>query len=296
MKQAIIDLGTNTFNLLIGELVDGKLNVFVSTKEAVLLGMGGINDGKIADDALHRAKETLLRFKQLCNDENVHQVLGIGTAAMRDAENVCDLTYWAEQELGFKIKIISGKEEADLIFRGVSLLCDFEKPGIIMDIGGGSNEFIYANQYKVLKAQSFDIGVSRIYQMLGEPDEFSAESQQKVQAFFEAETKGFFDGLQVSHLIGASGSFETIYEMMFKERFPEDHQLKVLPVEDVYRIINWSISASLEERMNNPWIVPMRKKMLPIAAFSILWVMKKLNTERFTICPFSLKEGAFTLE
>lgn len=295
MKQAIIDLGTNTFNLLIGEVKSGKLNISHASKEAVMLGMGGINDGRIAEDALQRARETLTQFKEHCVQENVSRIHGIGTAAMRDAVNALDLIDWTKQQLNFEIQIISGEREAELIYRGVSLLHDFNEPALIIDIGGGSNEFICADKNGIIKAQSFDIGVSRIYQMLGEPDEFSVDHRLRVADFFEAETKGFFKDLNVSHLIGASGSFETLYEMMFRQRFPDDDQLKELPIQEVYRTIEWSINASLEERMDNQWIIPMRKKMLPIAAFSIFWVMEKVNTQRITICPYSLKEGAFVV-
>lgn len=293
MKRAIIDLGTNTFNLLIGSLAETKLNIHFSTKEAVMLGMGGINEGFIAEDAMQRAQQTLTRFKEKCTELDVTNILGIGTAAMRDAKNTNDLIRWAKQTHDIDIRVISGNTEADLIYKGVSLLHPFDEVGMIMDIGGGSNEFIYANKQEVLEAQSFNIGVSRIFQLMDQPEVFTPEIRVKVDQFFEAQTNGFFDNRNVPELIGASGSFETLYEMLHQTSFPDDQQMQVLPIHEVRRLIDWSIHATLEDRMNNPWIIPMRKKMLPFAAYSILWVMEKLKTQSVTICPFSLKEGAF---
>jgi exopolyphosphatase/guanosine-5'-triphosphate,3'-diphosphate pyrophosphatase len=293
MKRAIIDLGTNTFNLLIGSVVGTKLHIDFATKEAVMLGMGGINEGFIADDAMQRAQQTLTRFKEKCTELGVSNILGIGTAAMRDAKNSNDLILWAKQTHGIEIRVISGDAEAGLIYKGVSLLHPFDEVGMIMDIGGGSNEFIYANNHEVLEAQSFNIGVSRIYQLMDQPDVFTPEIQVRVDRFFEEQTNGFFDDRNVPELIGASGSFETLYEMLHQVSFPGDQQMQVLPIHEVRRLIDWSINATLEDRMNNPWIIPMRKKMLPFAAYSILWVMEKLNTQSVTICPYSLKEGAF---
>lgn len=295
MKKAIIDLGTNTFNLLIGEIFNGKLEIDYATKEAVMLGMGGINEGRIAQDALERAKATLTRFKEISKSHGVANVLGIGTSAMRGASNRLELIDWANHTLGIDIKVISGEQEADLIFKGVSLLHPFNEEGMIMDIGGGSNEFILANAAGVLEAQSFNIGVSRLYQMVDQPEIFTPEIRGRVDRFFEAETHDFFKGRKVEHLIGASGSFETLYEMMYEERFPKDQQMKELPISEVRKWIDWSLAATLQQRMDNPWIIPMRKKMLPFAAYSILWVMEKLETERVSICPYSLKEGAFTI-
>ncbi|XOV67352.1 MAG: hypothetical protein ACFHU9_17185 [Fluviicola sp.] len=296
MKQAIIDLGTNTFNLLIGEIVDGKLCVAHSSKEAVMLGMGGITHNKIADDAMLRAKNTLLRFKEIANDHGVENIIGFGTSAMRGAENVEEILNWAEYEQDLDVRVISGEVEAQLIYAGVRLLHPFDETGMIMDIGGGSNEFILADSSGVNEAQSFNIGVSRLYQMMGEPEVLTPEIRKKVDDFFERETDGFFNDKKVAHLIGASGSFETLYEMIYEERYPEKPEMIELPMYKVQGVINWSLSASLQERMDNPWIIPMRKRMLPFAAYSILWVMKKLKTEKLSICPYSLKEGAFTID
>ncbi len=296
MKQAIIDLGTNTFNLLIGEIIDGKLEVSYVTKEAVMLGMGGITQNKISDEAIVRAKETLLRFVKIAHDYGVEDLVGFGTAAMREAENVQDLLDWAEYDQGIDVHVISGDSEAKLIYAGVSLLHSFDEKGMIMDIGGGSNEFILADSSGLLEAQSFNIGVSRLYQMLGEPEVLTPEIQVKVDRIFKEETKDFFDNKLVRHLIGASGSFETLYEMINEERYPEHPKMIELPMDKVHAIIDWSLRASFQERLENPWIIPMRKKMLPFAAYSILWVMEKLGTEKLSICPYSLKEGAFTFD
>ena len=118
---------------------------------------------------------------------------------------------------------------------------------------------------------------------------------QKMERIFEQETNGFFDPINARTLIGASGSFETLYEMLFQKGYSVTNETIELPLKEIKSILDWSMYASLEDRIAHPWIVPMRKKMLPIAACSILWVMKKLNTERLLVSPYSLKEGAFLL-
>lgn len=292
MKKAIIDLGTNTFNLLIGTIEDGKFSIDYATKEIVLLGMNGINDGIIAPDAMVRAIEALGKFKLICDQQKVQTITGFGTSAMRSAKNARDLIKVTQKSLGFPIYVISGQEEATLIYRGVSLLHDFKQPGVIMDIGGGSNEYIHANESGVIAAKSFDIGVSRIFQLLGSPEELPNDIQEKIGQIFETETNGFFDNLNSSLLIGASGSFETFYEMIFSMPFPKEDRTFPLPMAALYEQIDWVLKSTLEERIAHPWITPIRKKMLPIAAYSIRWTMEKLQTKEVTICPYSLKEGA----
>ncbi|MFZ9027956.1 MAG: Ppx/GppA family phosphatase, partial [Crocinitomicaceae bacterium] len=87
MRKAVIDLGTNTFNLLIGDMINGKLNLVYTDKKPVLLGMGGINDRRISKDAMERAVEAMVGFKTLCNEHDVERIKAIGTSAIRDAVN-----------------------------------------------------------------------------------------------------------------------------------------------------------------------------------------------------------------
>jgi exopolyphosphatase/guanosine-5'-triphosphate,3'-diphosphate pyrophosphatase len=292
MKKAVIDLGTNTFNLIIGTVSNGKLKLEHTEKEAVMLGMNGINNRTIAPDALERAQQTLTHFCEITQNYGVETILGMGTSAMREANNAEVLINWAKDTLNLKIKIISGDDEAAYIYKGVALLHDFDTPAMIMDIGGGSNEFILADSRGVIAAQSFDIGVSRLYQLLGKPDHFTVEHRAELDQMFERETQNFFKGRKVNHLIGASGSFETVFEMIHKQRYPEHQQcIEDLPFEKMGDALHWAVNSTLQERLEHPWIVPMRKKMLPLAAYSILWVLEQIEAKKVSICPYSLKEG-----
>src|SRR5690606_9906849 len=91
IRKAVIDLGTNTFNLLIAEIGGNQLNYIYSEKVPVLLGMGGINEGFIAEDAMERAKLALTQFKLKCEEKNVELIQGIGTSALRGAKNANEL-------------------------------------------------------------------------------------------------------------------------------------------------------------------------------------------------------------
>lgn len=289
----MIDLGTNTFNLLIGEVVDGKLHRYRSEKEAVLLGMNGINRGIIAEEAWLRAMQTLIRFKSYCVEEEVTDIIGFGTSALRDAKNGDLFISEVKEQTGIIIEIITGQREAQLIYQGVKILHDFNHTGMIMDIGGGSTEFIFANDDGVHNAKSFDIGVSRLYQELGKNNNFTSRNYQFISDYLEARTGDFFKSEETDLLIGASGSFETFYEMIFQKRFAAKDKTVKLPVDLLMEKIDWVLNSRYEDRINNEWIIPMRKKMLPIAAFKIKWVIEKLNIKNVLLSPYSLKEGAF---
>lgn len=291
MRRAVIDLGTNTFNLLIAEIEHGNLNMIHSDKTAVLLGMGGINRGRIADDAMERAKDALKLFKAKCEYHNVKLINAIGTSALRGASNSAELVDFALNEIGVEIEIITGLKEAEYIYRGVKWGYDFQDPTIVMDIGGGSTEFIYADTSGVKKVTSLDIGVSRIYQTLNQPDEFTEDSIKQIVQFLDDGKCDFFSDVSSEILMGSSGSFETIYEMIYRKSFPEHDGAIEIPLVDVLSTLEWIITSTLKERLENDWIVQIRKKMLPIAAVKILWVINHFNIKRIIISPFSLKEG-----
>jgi len=292
MRKAVIDLGTNTFNLLIGEINDNRLDVIWVEKEPVLLGMGGINEGKIAADAYVRAMSTLMRFNAKCKLYQVAHTIGFGTSALREASNGMQFIAEAKERFGLDIAIISGDEEANLIYRGVKWLYDFSVPAIIMDIGGGSTEFIVASSEGVKNSASFNIGVSRIYQILGKVEEYTKQNFETIHTYIEQGTGNFFSEEHTNVLIGASGSFETLYEMIYEKKFISPEKLVSLPIEELLKQIEWVLDSTYEDRLNNPWIIPMRKQMIPIAVLKIKWVIEKLNIKEVWLSPYSLKEGA----
>jgi exopolyphosphatase/guanosine-5'-triphosphate,3'-diphosphate pyrophosphatase len=295
MKKAVIDLGTNTFNLLVGSVFGDKLEIIYCEKEAVLLGMNGINNGSIAEDAWMRAMQTLFRFKKRCEKQNVDEIIGFGTSALRGAKNGELFVKEVYENIGIRIHIISGSQEAQLIYRGVRWLFDFKQAATIMDIGGGSTEFIAANAGGIVDAQSFDIGVSRLYQNLNKRNNLTANDFKFINEYLEARTGRFFEEDRSTLLIGASGSFETFYEMIFQKKFTAEEKMVTLPLLPLLDQLNWVIDSRYEDRINHKWIVPMRKKMIPIAAFKIKWIIQKLNADRVLLSPYSLKEGAFGL-
>lgn len=293
MRKAIIDLGTNTFNLLIGAIDDTGFSVIHSEKEGVALGMGGINEQIISPEAYKRGISALSRFKLVCDKYDVQSIQGIGTSALRDATNALDFIEEVKGLLGIEIEIISGLQEAELIYKGVKWTYSFEQPAVIMDIGGGSTEFVFADKQGITDLVSLNIGVSRIYQYFSLSDPLNQEDISNIEEWLDENALGFFDGKQERVLIGASGSFETFYELMHQMPFPERTKAVKISMVELMECLNEIIASTQKERDKNDWIIPIRKKMAPIAAVKTRWVLGKLNIKKVHISPFSLKEGAF---
>jgi len=146
MPHAIIDLGTNTFNLLVyARRPDGTLHILHAEDRPVFLGKGGIEKGMLLDDAFARGMDALAMLKATAVQHGATHLRGFGTSALRNARNGTAFTERARVELGVQIEIIPGSEEAALILEGVrQAVVLTAKPTLVMDIGGGSTEFILA--------------------------------------------------------------------------------------------------------------------------------------------------------
>ena len=289
MRRAVIDLGTNTFNLLIADTQTRQ--ICFQTKEGVALGMGGINEQRIGEAAMERAFAALHQFKTHCEHWQVTEIRAIGTSALRDATNSHELLEKVKSELQITIEIISGLKEAELIYQGVRLTHDFEKPALIMDIGGGSTEFIAANPHGPYLAQSFDIGVSRLFQLFDYQDPMSLNDIDKVERYLEERCAPFFKKHLPTVLIGSSGSFETFYELMEESVFQAQGQAVEVDIEAFERMLQQIIASTQAERDQNPHIIAIRKRMAPLAAIKTRWVLRQANIAQILISPYSLKEG-----
>lgn len=291
MRVAVIDLGTNTFNLLVADLDSGGFEIVHNSKEGVALGMGGINQGVISDAAKERAFAAFAKFREICDKLEVSAIVGIGTSAVRDAQNNSEFIREINERFGIDIEIVDGLEEARLIYQGVSWSYEFDQSSLIMDIGGGSTEFIRIEAGKELEFYSANIGVSRAVQLFNLEDPLSPGDQRELVAWFEKNSAGIsqFEACEV--LVGASGSFETFYEMIHEREFPKSLENIRISRGELTKILDWIIGSTFEERENHPFIIPIRRKMAPIAALKTRWIIEKFGIQEIVISPCSLKEG-----
>jgi exopolyphosphatase/guanosine-5'-triphosphate,3'-diphosphate pyrophosphatase len=243
---------------------------------------------------MFRAIEALIEFEIKIKEFEVSDVRLIATAAVREANNSLAFLELVKKEVGRDVLIIDGQQEAKFIFQGVSMCHKFQSESMIMDIGGGSTEFIRANQNGIGELISLKIGVSRLYQTFSCSDPFTKSDVEKIESYIENESKGFFLNKTVECLIGSSGTFETFYELIHKKKYPFSSETIELEVQPFMESLDDLIFSTQDERNKNEFIIPIRKKMAPFAAVKTRWVLQQLNVKKVLISPFSLKEGALS--
>lgn len=149
-RYGIIDLGSNTFHILIVEKKDN--NTFETVhKERVFVGLAEKGLEVISDRAIEKGIDTLHNFKKILEEYNITNYKTVGTAALRSANNRSYFIDRVAIEVGFQIEVIGGEREAELIFKGASIISDIHEGNhIIMDVGGGSVEFILIKKRKAI--------------------------------------------------------------------------------------------------------------------------------------------------
>lgn len=174
MRIAAIDIGTNSIHLIVANVhPHSRYEIIESSKEMVRLGRGGLTEGVLMDDAQDRAIVALQRMMKLAAAKKVDQVVAVATSAVREASNGGEFLARIMDECGLRVQVIQGIEEARLIYMAVREAVDFGDHNVlIVDIGGGSVEFILANAKQALLLRSLKLGVARLREMFISKDPF----------------------------------------------------------------------------------------------------------------------------
>lgn len=296
-KVAIIDLGTNTFHLLVAEFITDGFNVLLKEKTMVKIGQGGISEGIIAADAYERAISAIDNFKLIITKYKVKKVYATATSAIRNASNGISLVDEIKKRTDIDVKIISGTEEADLIYYGVKSALKIKDTSVIVDIGGGSVEFIICNELEILWKGSFEIGAQRLLDKFHEEDPLTSTSRKKLYEYLEKNLKSLTHAIkqyQPKVLIGCSGTFDTLAEIYHQENeiYMSDKSTEfILPIEDYIRIHEEIITKNREERLLIPGMVEMRVDMIVVASCLIKFLVQNYPINKIRVSTYALKEG-----
>ncbi|AYL96314.1 exopolyphosphatase [Mucilaginibacter celer] len=298
-RVAVMDLGTNTFHLLIAEGDIHNYREIVHITEAVKLGEGGINKGYIIPEAFRRGVDTMKHFHQLIEDNNASAVRAIATSALRSASNGHDFIREVEAQTGIVIEIIAGEQEAGFIYEGVKLsgILD-DKNSLIMDIGGGSVEFILCNAHQIHWKQSFEIGAARLLDQFHRTDPIPQASIEALNLYLEDNLNDLFiatANAEIDRLIGSSGAFETFAGLIETEK-GEVFDLKKIQYyhfneQELLTLSNKIILSNHHERAANPGIIAVRVDMIVAASLVTRFIMHTLGIHNISMCTNSLKEG-----
>lgn len=296
MKIAIIDLGTNTFHLLIAEINGKEPNILYKTNKPVRLGEDITKENRIIPNAFERGISCLQEFKDTIDRYEVEKIKAIATSGVRSAKNGQDFVNAAKERAGISIDIIDGDEEANYIYNGVKWSGAITETALIMDIGGGSTEFILCTPEQLIWKKSYNIGAARLMQAFFRSDPINKNDQLAIEHHLEAQLTELI-ALCTLHqpqvLIGSAGAFETFDAMINTE---QAKVTSIIDYEAYQKLSAVLIHANHEQRARMDGLIPLRVDMIVMAVLLTNYVVEKTGLRKITLSTYDLKMGVLSLE
>lgn len=223
-QLAAIDLGSNSFHLIIARVEHGELRPVEILAEKVQLGAGLI-DGRLSQDAIDRGLDCLARFAQLLGSVEPERIRVVGTNALRVASNRRDFTRPASAILGAPVEVIYGREEARLVYLGAAhSLADDAQSRLVVDIGGGSTEFIVGEKFEPQRLESLQIGCVSYSREFFPDGDYNADSFRQAYDRARQETSHIRYNYHAGHwveCVGSSGTLQAIETILAAQQWCE---------------------------------------------------------------------------
>ena len=294
---AVIDIGTNTCNLLIANTLSGGLfETVYDRKLPVKMGCGGIHKDILLPDAIERGLKALLSHSETISEYGVSKVKIVGTSALRGAINRYEFLEKVKHIFGWDIQIIDGEHEAELIFKGVKLSLPVNiGKYLILDIGGGSIEFILAKNNDIILKKSFNIGIARALETIQISDPILPSEIVAFENWFDIPLQDLWsacDQHKPITLIGCSGAFDTFMDI--HEKALPDTKIRGVsdfPLNDFLNIHERLIKSNHKTRAKMEGMNEMRVEMIMIASIFTNLIIQRLSIKKILHTHNSLKEG-----
>ena len=302
-RVAAIDIGTNSTHLLVAS-VDTTLGTFSieqAEKSTTRLGERDPDSGELTSDAMQRGYETLRRFRDLAMSHDVEQIVTAATSAVREAPNGREFLQSIQDGLGIDVDLVSGPEEARLIYLGVLSGMSFgDRPHLVLDIGGGSTELILADGRDARALTSTRVGAVRLQRDFVKDDPIPPHRRSFLQAFIQGSLEPAVDKVhrrikpgEIPVLVATSGTAMAIGAMAASE--DERPPLKLhgyrVSRQRLDRVVEKLVKMTPEQRRDLSPINDRRAEIIVPGALILQTTMQMLGVEEFVLSERALREG-----
>ena len=298
MTLGIVDVGTNSIHLLIGILgLNGKFHVMLKERDLTRLGEGGLAKGRLTRRAMHRALEVLRRYAATITRCHVDRVEAVATSAVREAANGRSFLRRVRAKAKLPLRVISGREEARLIYLGVISAHRVRRPAAIVTIGGGSAQIIHGNGARLGYVSSVPLGGARLAQQFirhdpPRPGEVAALTKHVRRVW--APVVRAMRRHRWEHALGSSATIQQLmtaaYLLTHRRHAPPTPRLSISR-RSVAQLVRWLATSTAQERMQLPGLDPRREDLaLPTGVALLAW-MEGCGVSRLFYAPGSLREG-----
>ncbi len=301
MKLGILDIGTNSIHLVLVEISkDLSIQVIDRAKETTRLGDTSFQDGYLSETAIHRGISAVRRFKKLADIHNVAKIKAVATSAVREAVNGGDFLETIEKETGIGVDVITGEEEARLIYLAVKHCIPLGKrPSVLVDIGGGSVEVVVVDGAEggIKQCWSLKLGTLRMKGDFLKDDPPSRKELQKMDEHIREELVPVFKKLKslgVKTMVGTSGTIMNLVAMAnwLDQSSPIEIQnnfrIKPRYLRDLHDVL---VKANRKERLKIKGIDPTRGDIILPGSAVMNAMLEDSDIEEVILCDEAIREG-----
>ncbi len=294
-RIAAIDVGTNSIHMIVVEEMRHGYRVIDKEKEMVQLGRGSLEGRPLTDDAVERGVEALRKMAAIAGRWKVREIVAVATSAIREAPNGRRFINAAQKAAGIRIRVISGEEEADYIYRAVRSAIDFAGgTALAIDIGGGSVELIVATADEVFFTGSEPVGALRMAQMFGLEGPATPAMIDECRAYARKRLKKTLSriaSLGFDFSVGTSGTILALASLAMTNNDAMSSGLRWLSRKRLRELIDALTPLSASERARRFAIDERRGETILAGAIVLDEIMRKLEIANLRACDAALREG-----
>jgi len=297
MRIAAIDIGTNSVHMIIAMVYPhGKYEIITRAKDMVRLGKGGLSHSILQEDAIERAIESLKRMKKIAESRNVDEIVAVATSAVREARNGGQFLQRINDDINLRVQTIQGDEEARLIYLGVAHAVELaESRSLIIDIGGGSIEFILADKNRALYLTSIKAGVARLKEMFISRDPPTVKEIKALQLYVKKLLHPIRQEIKHHHgfsqVIGTSGTILNLCELANGRRIKKKQVFLGIDKKEIDALFEQLLSLSPKERELLIGFDKKRGDLTVVGAALLSEIFDILNIKKLESCEQALREG-----
>ncbi len=298
-RFAAIDVGTNTILLLIADLGENDtFRVVTDRAEIARLGEGVDRTGSLSAAGVERGLEVLRDYLDTCRNLGVDEILAMGTSALRDARNAENFIARLKRELSLELRVLSGEEEAAYSYLAVHKGLHLEaKEALVVDVGGGSTEFIWAREGRLHRWASLNLGSVRLTERFFRSDPVQPEECARLAAAIDAELRALLNQWGIAApfdvMVGIAGTFTTLAAVMkgLQEYSHSEVHGCVLSRVEVARQVRLFMAKTLAERREIAGLEPLRADVIPAGALLIELIISLFHMDEVIVSDQGIRYG-----
>ena len=296
MRIAAIDIGTNSIHMIVCRIrPDLSFEVIDREKDMVRLGAGGLEGRRLAETSMAVAMQTLSKFRRLAESHAVDEIIAAATSAVREATNGADFLAAVHRQVGIRVHVISGAEEARLIHQAALYATGTgPRPAVVIDIGGGSTEITLGTTARMSMGRSFKLGAIRLTERFVKTDPLGGRDERHLERYVRRETASFIKQIVkrgFDRVIGTSGTALALGALASGPPVPDDIRNLRVNARDLRKLRKTLVRLSLKERLALPGLDPRRADLAVAGAVLLDTLIESLGAEQLTLCDFALREG-----